>query len=117
MRIVILLLVTAALPLAWLIAEFRSSAGIRRALGGIAILWSFGVAALVGCLRDFNANVYFTTATKDLLQASIEQLRAGKAESVLREWSRADSQFSPTYENRARYRQTVDQAIEGMKKP
>jgi hypothetical protein len=117
MQNVILLLITAALPLAWLIADFRGSAGTRRALGGVAILWSFGVAALVGSFLDFNANVYFTTATKDFIQASIEQLRAGRTDAVLREWSRADSQFSPTYENRARYRQTVDQAIDAMKKP
>ena len=117
MQIVILLLITAALPIAWLVAEFRGGAGTRRTLGIFTLLWSFGVAALVGALRDFNANVYFTTATKELLQASIEQLRAGKTEAVLREWSRADTQFSPAYENRARYRQTVEQAIEGMKKP
>jgi len=68
-------------------------------------------------LRDFNANVYFTGATKDLLSASVEQLKAGKTHAVIREWSRAESEFQPTYENRARYRQIVDHAIEGMKKP
>ena len=35
----------------------------------------------------------------------------------LREWSRADAEFSPTYENRANYRQIVDQTIAGMKRP
>lgn len=80
MQIVILLIITTALPITWLVAEFRGGAGARRTLGCITILWSFGVAALVGGLRDFNANVYFTTATKELLQASIEQLRAGKTE-------------------------------------
>ena len=117
MRILLMLLLTAALPAAWLMADFRARPGIRRALGIIAILWSFGVASLVGALQTFSDNSYFTSATKDLLSASVEQLKAGKTEAVIREWSRADSGFQPTYENRAVYRQLVDQTIEGMKKP
>ena len=104
------------LPIAWLIAEFRAKTAMRRTLGVVTILWSFGVATLVGALRDFNANVYFTTASKELLEASVQQLRAGKTEAVLREWSHANDEFGPTYETRARYKQIVDQAIEGMKK-
>jgi hypothetical protein len=106
-----------ALPIAWLAAEFKAAPAIRRTLGVVTLLWSFGVAALVGGLRDFNANVYFSGATKDLLDASVNHLKAGKSEAVVREWSRASDEFHPTYENRARYRQIVDQAIEGMKKP
>ena len=117
MRIILLLTITAALPIGWLIAEFKARPSIRRALGIVTILWSFGVALLVGALRDFNANVYFTGASKDLLTASVEQLKAGKTQPVIQAWSHADEQFQPTYENRARYRQIVDQAIEEMKKP
>ena len=117
MRIILLLAITAALPIAWLVAEFKARPGVRRALGIVTILWSFGVASLVGLLRDFNANVYFTGASKDLLAASVEQFKAGKTEAVIREWSKADGEFQPTYENRALYRQIIDQAIEGMKKP
>ena len=117
MIIILLLTITAALPIIWLVADFKSRPAIRRALGVVTILWSFAVASLVGTLRDFNANIYFTGASKDLLTASVEQLKAGKADAVIREWSRADGEFQPTYENRAKYRQIVDQAIEGMKKP
>ena len=114
MQIIILLIITATLPIAWLAAEFRARIAVRRTLGVITILWSFGVAALVGALHDFNANVYFTTASKELLEASVQQLRAGKTEAVLREWSRANDEFGPTYENRARYQQIIKQAVEGM---
>ena len=117
MRIIILLVITAALPIAWLVADFRSSAKVRRIVGVVTILWSFAVAAFVGALQQFNANSYFTSASKDLLEASVQQLRAGKTEAVVRELSHANEQFSPTYENRAKYRQIVDEAIEGMKKP
>jgi hypothetical protein len=116
MQLAILLIITATLPISWLIAEFRGSAPVRRILGVITILWSFGVAALVGGLQNFNANVYFTTTSKELLEATVKQLRAGKAETVLRELSRANDEFSPTYENRARYKQIVQQAVEGMSK-
>jgi hypothetical protein len=117
MRIILLLAITAALPIGWLVAEFKARPSIRRTLGILTILWSFGVAALVGALRDFNANVYFTGASKDLLTASVEQLKAGKTQAVIQAWSRADDGFHPTYENRAQYRQIVDQAVEEMKKP
>jgi len=117
MRIILLLAITAALPIAWLIAEFKARPGVRRSLGIVTLVWSFGVASLVGILRDFSANIYFTNATKDLLEASVSQLKIGKTEVVIREWSRASEEFHPTYENRAQYRQIVDQAIEGMKKP
>ena len=117
MIIILMLIVTVGLPVAWLVAEFAARPGLRRALGITTILWSFGVASLVGLLQNFNANIYFTGASKDLLSASVVQLKAGKTAAVIREWSRADSDFQPTYENRARYRQIVDQTIEGMKQP
>jgi hypothetical protein len=117
MRITLLLGITAALPIAWLVAEFKARPGVRRTLGIVTLLWSFGVASLVGVLRDFNANVYFTGATKDLLEASVSTLKTGKTDGVIREWTRASEEFHPTYENRAHYRQIVDQAMEGMKKP
>lgn len=117
MRIAFLLSITASLPIAWLVADLKARPSIRRTLGIVTIFWSFGVASLVGTLQEFNANVYFTGATKDLLTNSVQALKAGKTEAVIREWSRADGQFEPTYENRARYREIVDQTIEGMKKP
>ncbi|MFO1438867.1 MAG: hypothetical protein U1F81_11185 [Verrucomicrobiaceae bacterium] len=115
MQLAILILITATLPIAWFVAEFRASIAVRRTLGVITILWSFGVAALVGILQDISANSYFTAASKELLEGSVQQLRAGKTEAVLREWSRANDAFSPTYENRGRYLQIVQSAIEGMK--
>jgi len=117
MNLILLLIITAALPIAWLIADFKASPIVRRVLGVITILWSFGVAALAGSLQMFDANVYFTTASKDLLSASIEQIKAGKIDSVLRAWEKADDKFHPTYENHAQYQQIVNDAVAEMKKP
>ena len=55
MRIILLSVITVALPIAWLAAEFKAAPAIRRTLGVVTLLWSFGVAVLVGVLRDFNA--------------------------------------------------------------
>jgi hypothetical protein len=117
MRLILLLSITVALPIAWLVADFKAPPGIRRALGILTILGSFGIASIVGMFRDFDANVFFTEATKDLLTNSVEQLNAGKMAVVTREWTRANDNFHPSYENREEYRPIVDQAIEGMKKP
>ena len=114
--LIAILIITVTLTIAWLVAEFRAGATIRRTLGVVTILWSFSIAYLTGILRDFNSTVYFTKASKELLETSIGQLRAGKTDAVLRELARANDEFSPTYENRARYREIVEQAIEGMKK-
>ena len=105
-----------ALPVCWIVAELRGSPGVRRLLGVATILWSFGVPGLTGTLTQFNANSYFTASTKDLLEASVQQLRAGRSEVVLREWARADEAFVPTYENRGRYALIDRQAIDGMTK-
>ena len=115
MRILMLLLLTAALPIAWFVADLRGRPTVRRILGLVALLWSFGIAALVGGLQQLNANAYFSEASKDLLHATVLALRAGKTEAVVRELSRADDSYSASYEARGRYRQVVDEAIEGMK--
>jgi hypothetical protein len=117
MRIVILLVITAVLPIAWLVSDIRSRPMVRRIWGVMAILWSFGVASLVGLLQEMSANTFFSSASKDLVHASVQALRDGKTEAVVRELSRADEKWSPSYEGRARYREIVDKAVEGMKKP
>jgi len=43
--------------------------------------------------------------------SSVEQLKAGKAATVMQAWTHAEGEFQPTYENRAQYRQIVDQRI------
>src|SRR4051812_6773530 len=97
-RLIVTFLITAILPIAWLIADFRSTPLARRILGMVALLWSFGIAASIGIMQNFNANSYFGGASKDLLEASVQQLRAGKTASVIREWSLANEKFHPTYE-------------------
>lgn len=117
MQIILLLLITISLPIAWFIVDLAGYVLARRILGILAILGSFGVAALVGTLRTFEANAYFSTATKQLLTESVAQLKTGHTLPVTRAWMRANEQFHPTYENRAHYQQIVDEAVSDMKQP
>jgi hypothetical protein len=115
MQIILIVVISALLPIAWIMADFRGSALRRRVIGALALLWSFGIAYMVGVLQQFDANAYYTSHTKELLDASISQHQAGRSEAVIREWTRARDAFHPAYENRGGYREIVAEAIEGMK--
>ena len=117
MRIILLTLISVALPIGWFIADLRGGIRVRRILGVLAVLWSFAVAALVGMLQAFDANAYFSAATKQLLTESVTQLNAGRTDAVVRAWSHAKDQINPTYENRGRYQEIVDEATTHMKQP
>ncbi len=116
-QIIVLIAITVCLPIGWLVAEFRAGPLTRRVMGICTILWSFSVAALVGMLESFDANVYFTTASKKLLESSVHHLQNGNEQAVAREWALANEQFDSTYESRAKYAEIVDQAVSGMERP
>jgi hypothetical protein len=116
MQITLLVVISALLPIAWIMADFHGSALRRRAIGAMALIWSFGIATLIGSMQQFDANAYYTSHTKELLDVSIRQHQAGRSEAVIREWTRARDAFQPTYENRGDYQEIVAEAIEGMKR-
>jgi hypothetical protein len=116
-QIIVLIAITICLPLGWLVSEFRADPLTRRVMGICTILWSFGVAAMVGMLESFDANVYFTSASKKLLETSVRHLQNGNEKAVAREWVLANEKFGSTYESRAKYAEIVDQAIVGMERP
>lgn len=64
----LILFLVIAVPLAWLASEFQPRTEIRIALGIAAIAMSFGVAWIVGSLERLNSNIWFGSATKDLIQ-------------------------------------------------
>lgn len=113
----ILLVLTVALPAAWLLADFRGGAGTRRTLGIITLVWSLGIATVFTFVESLDANAYFTVASKKLLHSSVKHLRAGRTEVVAQAWSRADDKFQWTYQNRGKYKETVEQAIAEMERP
>ncbi|MCU0858789.1 MAG: hypothetical protein MUC65_10360 [Pontiellaceae bacterium] len=116
MSLIFFTLVSVAIPTTWLFADLKRSPALRRTLGIIAMLWLLLMACLFGLVSGYEANWYFTSTTKDLLQISTEQIEAGNTDAVFQAWKHLDEKLHPTYENRANYRALVDSTIEEMKK-
>ena len=112
---VVILLLIVILPVAWLVSEFRWNRKVRICLGITSILMSFGVASLIGFFERFNSNAWFGYASKQLIDATVSELDAGNSARVLDVYRKLQSQYVPTYENRARYDKLVEQAVSDLK--
>lgn len=110
----LILLLVVAFPIAWLIAEFYDNRAVRITLGACAIAMSFGVAWIVGSLDRLQSNIYFSEATKDLIQNTIIELKNDKADDVLIELRVLRDDFRPTYETRGDYDVLVDRYIHSI---
>ena len=104
-----------AVPIAWFASEYQARRWLRHVLGCLAILLSFGVAALVGSLERFNSNAWFGLASKELVDTTIAELEAGNEDRVLSSLRAFQQKYSPTYENRARYDQLVEDTVFQMR--
>jgi len=113
--VVIVIVAAILLPIGWFVSEFRGGRGLRLTLGCLALLTSFGVAFVVVALERFNSNAWFTGASKELIDACISELEAGHTDRVLNALRQLQSGFRPTYENRGRYDELVEQAVSRMK--
>ncbi|ELP34489.1 MULTISPECIES: hypothetical protein [Pirellulaceae] len=110
----LILFLVVALPIAWLISEFYDNRSVRIALGVSAIAMSIGVAWIVGKLDRLQSNIYFSEATKDLIQNTIVELENDNAATVLTELRTLRDDFRPTYETRDDYSVLVDRYIHSI---
>ncbi len=110
------LYVSVALGAGWLLAECRSRPICRRLAGVLCIAWLLGVVLWQAQSERFAANHCFTAASKELLDASLQQLRVGRHDVLLREWSRASEAFGATYESRGDYADVVRRAVAEMQR-
>ncbi|HPC61890.1 MAG TPA: hypothetical protein PKX23_14600 [Verrucomicrobiota bacterium] len=100
-----------AVPIAWLVAEFRGNRPLRITLGLLSLfLVGLCVWGLCSLLTRFNYNAWYGGATGDLIKTSIHQIEDGHLDRVLKVWRGLDQQYQPTYENRAHYNELVEQA-------
>jgi hypothetical protein len=114
----LIMIATILLPVGWLTADIWGSPLARRCFGVIALLVLPTVAFLFGSMIEhFNSTAEFSFASKDLLECSLQQMQAGRNDVVQREWKRMIEEYQPSYENRGRYREVVEEAIERMKQP
>ncbi len=110
----LILFLVVAFPIAWLISEFKDNRGARITLGVCAIAMSIGVAYIVGKLDRLQSNIYFSEATKDLIQNTIIELENGRSDDVLEELRALRDDFRPTYETRDNYDVLVDRYIHAI---
>jgi len=106
----LIVILAIALPIAWITSECQNQRWIRLTTGIAAIAVSFLVAIGVGALEHLNANAWYGSASKNLIDTTIEELEHGDQARLLKELKSLQKEFQPTYENRARY----DKLIEGF---
>ncbi|MEL6106061.1 MAG: hypothetical protein AAFU85_08495 [Planctomycetota bacterium] len=110
----IILFLVVAFPIAWLMSEFGENRGVRITLGLCSIAMAIGVAWIVGKLDRLQSNIYFSEATKDLIQNTIIELENDRATAVLSELRALRDDFRPTYETRDEYDVLVDRYIHAL---
>jgi len=104
-----------ALPIAWLVAEFKFNRTARILLGITSLIWvGICVTGLVGVTTTFRYNIWYGENTKSLIDESIRQLEAGNTNQVLKTFKQLQEKFQPTYENKAKYNLLVSNAVSSM---
>jgi hypothetical protein len=112
----LLIAIIVALPIAWLVSEFRGGRLLRICLGILAIgLMATCIWVLSSVLTRFNYNAWYGGATGDLISTSLQQIEDGHLDRVLKVWRGLDQQYRPTYENRAHYNELVKEATARMR--
>jgi hypothetical protein len=110
-----LLFLTVALPIAWLISEFKCRRLARILFGlSVGILTCFCVSAFVGVTTTFRFNTWYGENTKRLVDETIRQLETGNTTNVLNSFKKLQNSYQPTYENRADYNLLVSNAVDNM---
>jgi len=112
----LLIAIIIALPIAWLVSEFRGNLALRITLGILAIgVMAACIWGLSGLLIRFNYNAWYGGATGDLISTSLKQIEDGHLDRVLKIWRGLDRQYHPTYENRAHYKELIEGATARMR--
>ncbi len=116
LSLLLILALLIAVPIAWLVTEFKCEKGVRICLGLLSIGIISGVMLVANNLgKTFNYNSLYGFATRNLIRTSIHEIEDGNLEQVLNVWRGLDQQYHPTYENRANYSELVEQAVRQMR--
>jgi hypothetical protein len=107
--IFLFLVVSLVLLLSWLASEFQPRVWPRIVLGALC----FGLGAPIGfiaggLLQRFDDNAHYGVATSDLVDTTIQQLKADHSDRVIVELRHFRDHYQPSYEtNVVRYEQAV----------
>jgi len=97
----------------WLVAEVRRWPTVVRigtgVLAMVAVCFFVWLFCVIG--TTFSYNAWYGFASRQLIRASILAIEKGRTEQVLEMWRELDQKFQPTYENRGRYDEWVEEAV------
>ena len=104
--------------LSWIASEFQPHRWLRACLGALSIV-TVGVAAyfVASVGEHLNATAWYSAASRELIDATVAEIEAGNTDRLLAELKRLQSEFQPSYENRARYDKLVDEFVARVKQP
>jgi len=113
----IVVIVIVVLPIAWLAAEFQDRRWVRITTGSAALLSVCGIAFVVGSLERLTSNSWFGGVTKTFVDGTVSELEAGRHPQVLDALLKMQTEYNPTYENRARYDELVQTYLDRLRTP
>lgn len=103
----------------WVAAELYWSAGVRIGMGATAISMCCALAFLIGvALQHANSSLWFGEMSRELVDASVDELERGRSEAVLNALRQLrDGYRSSPPKDRANYFAMTKNAIADMKTP
>ncbi len=104
----LLLILAVMAPMAWFVSEFQTRTWLRIALGIAALFGAFFGGAIWDVVNNFDSNSYFGSANEEFIGATLLALEQGRTDEVLGELRKFRQTYTPTYENRARYKELVE---------
>ena len=114
--IILVLIAVFILPILWFITELKSTNKLlRRSLGILAILFSFGLAWTSSKIVRLNYNAWYGLASKRLIDSVVEELENNEIKALLQEMKSLQQDFKPTYESKAHYDALVNEAVKRIK--
>ncbi len=104
------------LAVAWIVSEFKGGRPLRLTLGVLAMITMVTMTWLATLvINQLNYNAWYGYATKELIDETIKGIESNNTAVVLAELKRFQTDYQPTYENRAKYLPLVGETVERMK--
>jgi hypothetical protein len=117
MEVPLLLVLAVVLPGTWLASEFQTRRWVRIVLGVCSMGVMLLIAVVVGTLERLNYNAWYGPVSLELVETTIAEIEAGRAESLLPPLSKLRDDFRPTYKTRANYDGLVRRFVNEVKQP
>ncbi len=95
MEIVMIGVLSVALPGAWLASEFQPRRAIRIGLGVLSMGVMLLIAIVLGTFERLKYNAWYGSVSQQLIETTIIEIEAGRAESLLPPLRKLRDEFIP----------------------